>query len=239
MEKRFPAIFGIITLVLLCAGAFSPWWFAFDNVQEGAKMSGERHYTSDSIEVYIGLFYYVAVGEDFRKVMGYEDFIGSTTIKIGLLEYQVEVILGIVLCLISVILTFTYKKEGTHGVLVAIFIMYIIAGISTFIAVGRWFTRMIHVSFNIYSIKPIGVPYSLILSGIGALFCGIIMIYVSFMYCQHTAARPALVYSGVAMTEYPQTQPYTEGPLPYGQGPVPYGQEPPPYEQLQGKHSIV
>ncbi|XP_063414277.1 uncharacterized protein LOC134696419 isoform X2 [Mytilus trossulus] len=192
MEKRFPAIFGIITLVLLCAGAFSPWWFAFDNVQEGAKMSGERHYTSDSIEVYIGLFYYVAVGEDFRKVMGYEDFIGSTTIRI-----------------------------------------------STFIAVGRWFTRMIHVSFNIYSIKPIGVPYSLILSGIGALFCGIIMIYVSFMYCQHTAARPALVYSGVAMTEYPQTQPYTEGPLPYGQGPVPYGQEPPPYEQLQGKHSIV
>lgn len=87
-----------------------------------------------------------------------------------------------------------------------------------------------------------GVPYSLILSGVGAFFCGIIMIYVSRMYCQHTAARPAQggqVYSGVAMTEYPQTQPYTEGPLPYGQGLPPYRQDPPPYRQDQEKHRIV
>ncbi|VDH99646.1 Hypothetical predicted protein [Mytilus galloprovincialis] len=80
----------------------------------------------------MGLFYCVAIGEDFRNLVGYGDFIGSNAITIGLLEYQVEVILGIVLSLISVILTFTYKKEGTKSVLVAIFIMYIIAGISTF-----------------------------------------------------------------------------------------------------------
>ncbi|XP_063414799.1 uncharacterized protein LOC134696781 [Mytilus trossulus] len=236
MEKQFPAVFGLITLVLLCTGAFSPWWFAFDTCKVGAKMSGERHYTSDSIEVHMGLFYCVIVGEDFRKVVGYGECIGSKTIPIVLLEYQAEVIIGVVLCLISVILTFTYKKDGTNGVLVAIFIMYNIAGISTCLAVGRWVTRMIHVSFYMYSnIVPLGVPYSLILSGIGAFFCGILMIYVSRMYCQHTTARLAQegqIYSGVAMTEYQQTQPYTEGPLPYRQGP-------PPYEQHQEKQSSV
>ncbi|XP_063417646.1 uncharacterized protein LOC134700218 isoform X2 [Mytilus trossulus] len=189
MEKQFPAIFGIITLVLLCTGAFSPWWFAFDTSKVGAKMSGERHYTSDRIEVHMGLFYCVIVGEDFRKVVGYGECIGSKTIRI-----------------------------------------------STCLAVGRWVTRMIHVSFYMYSnIVPLGVPYSLILSGIGAFFCGILMIYVSRMYCQHTTARLAQegqIYFGVAMTEYPQTQPYTEGPLPYRQGP-------PQYEQHQEKQSSV
>lgn len=88
MEKRFPAIFGIITLVLLCAGAFSPWWFAFDTAELRAKMSGERHQSSDSIiEVHMGLFYCVAIGEDFRKLVGYGDFIGSNAISMYFCYY--------------------------------------------------------------------------------------------------------------------------------------------------------
>ncbi|CAC5399605.1 unnamed protein product [Mytilus coruscus] len=222
MEKRFPAIFGIITLVLLCAGAFSPGWFAFDTAKVGASIIGERHYTSDGIEVHMGLFYFVAVGEDFRKVAGYGDLIGSSVLTIGLLEYQLEVILGILLCFISVILTFTYKKEGSNGVLVAIFIMYIIAGISTFLAVGRWLKGVMSIS-TYYSI-PMIVPYSLILSGLGAIFCGILMINVSRMHCKQNAARQAQT-GQVATAVY-------GGPPPYEQGPTPYGQH-------QEKHSIV
>ncbi|VDH99644.1 Hypothetical predicted protein [Mytilus galloprovincialis] len=146
-------------------------------------------------------------------------------LKIGLLEYQVEVILGIVLCLISIIMTFRYKKEGTNGGLVGIIVMYIIAGISTSVAVGRWLHGVLFIST--YSDIPMIVPYSLILSAFGAIFCGITMICVSCMNCQHNDERLAQrdqVYSGVAMTDYPQTT-VTEGP--------------PPYEQPQGKNTYV
>ncbi|XP_071126335.1 uncharacterized protein [Mytilus edulis] len=216
MEKLCPAIFGIITLVLLCAGAFSPGWFVADN----ASISGiAGHDTSGGVEVHMGLFYLVVVGKDFTTAIGYGDVGGFGLFSLGFLEYQIETILGIVLCLISVILTFTYKKEGTNGVLVASIIMYIIAGISTIVAVGRWLSGVILIST--YTDKTMIVPYSLILSGLGAIFCGIIMICTSCMYCQHNAARrPAQggqVFSDVPMTGYPQTQPYTQGPPSYGQ----------------------
>ncbi|VDI42276.1 Hypothetical predicted protein [Mytilus galloprovincialis] len=112
MEKRFPAIFGIIALVFLCAGAFSPGWIVIDTAKLFEDLG---HDTSDGIVMNMGLFYFVAVGKDFRIVAGYGDFSASSMLKIGLLEYQVEVILGIVLCLISIIMTFRYKKEGTNG----------------------------------------------------------------------------------------------------------------------------
>lgn len=87
------------------------------------------------------------------------------------------------------------------------------------VAVGRFLTGVILVST--YSNITMIVPYSLILSGLGAIFCGIIMICTSCMYCQHNAARrPAQggqVFSDVPMTGYPQTQPYTQGPPSYGQ----------------------
>ncbi|VDI57530.1 Hypothetical predicted protein [Mytilus galloprovincialis] len=123
-------------------------------------------------------------------------------------------------------MTFRYKKEGTNGGLVGIIVMYIIAGISTSLAVGRWLHGVIFIST--YADIPMIVPYSLILNAFGAIFCGITMIYVSCMNCQHNAARldqGSQVYSGVATTDYPKTQPYTEGP--------------PPYEQPQGKNTYV
>ncbi|VDH99645.1 Hypothetical predicted protein [Mytilus galloprovincialis] len=203
MEKRCPAYFGIIALVLLCAGAFSPGWFVYDT----DKFRGiERSYPPYGIKVHMGLFYVVAVGEDFRKIAGYGDFHESSILKISLLEYLIEVIIGIVLCLISVILTFTYKKEGTNGVLVGIIIMYIIAGTATFLAVGRWFNGVIFMSHD--SGIHMSVPYSLILSCLGAIFSGITMICVSRMHCQLKADRQvkvSQVYFGVVMTEYPQT----------------------------------
>lgn len=217
MEKLCPAILGIITLVLLCAGAFSPGWIVLGDT---SSISGvEGHDTSGGVDVHTGLFYLVVVGKDFTTVMGYGEVSGLSVLSLGFLEYQIETILGIVLCFISVILTFIYKKEGTNGVLVAIIIMYIIAGISTAVAVGRWLNGVVLLST--YTNITMIVPYSLILSGLGAILCGIIMICTSCMYCQHNAARPAQggqVFSDVAMTGYPQTQPpYTQGPSSYGQ----------------------
>lgn len=58
MERRCPAIFGVITLVLLCAGAFSPGWFVFDTAK---LFENKGLYTSDGIKVHMGLFYVVAV----------------------------------------------------------------------------------------------------------------------------------------------------------------------------------
>ncbi|CAG2206516.1 unnamed protein product [Mytilus edulis] len=217
MEKLCPAILGIITLVLLCAGAFSPGWIAIGDTTSLRGIEG--HDTSGSVDVHMGLYYLVVVGKNFTTAVGYKEVSGFSVLGLGFLEYQIETILGMVLCFISVILTFIYKKEGTNGVLVAIIIMYIIAGISTVVAVGRWLSGVILIST--YTNLKMIVPYSLILSGLGAIFCGVIMICTSCMFCQHNAARrPAQggqVFSDVPMTGYPQTQPYTQGPPSYGQ----------------------
>lgn len=81
MEKRCPAYFGIIALVLLCAGAFSPGWFVYDT----DKFSGIEHsYPPYGIKVHMGLFFVVAVGEDFRKVAGYGNFHESSILSMYL-----------------------------------------------------------------------------------------------------------------------------------------------------------
>lgn len=78
MEKRYPAFFGIITLVFLCAGAFSPGWFVIDTAKLFENLG---HDTSDGIVMHMGLFYFVAVGKDFRIVAGYGDFNSSSMLS--------------------------------------------------------------------------------------------------------------------------------------------------------------
>lgn len=110
------------------------------------------------------------------------------------------------------IITLAYNKNGTVGVLIAPIILYMLAGIVTLMAVGRWLTKVLLESRE--KDVTLIVPYSLILSGLGAVFCVVTMIIISYMLCKHnTADQPQEDQESSEISEerYQQMQPKIKG----------------------------
>ncbi|CAC5409058.1 unnamed protein product [Mytilus coruscus] len=141
MEKLCPVAFGVIALLFLVAGAFSPGWMVFDS-SSFTDMSD--HDTSDVVTLHMGFFYLLIIGKDFSMSLGYgsiPDYRGISYMdKLGwdLLEYQIEVILGVVLCILSLILTLVYNRDRSPSMLLVPIITSAIAGGATGVAVWRW-----------------------------------------------------------------------------------------------------
>ncbi|CAC5357160.1 unnamed protein product [Mytilus coruscus] len=146
MNIKIAGIFNIIALLLLVAGALAPGWIVFE-------LSGKS--------VNVGLFYAVANGYT------------SSLAFIGLLEFQIEVIIGIILCIIATILIFVYANgQKAHSYLMSPVILNLIAGVITCVAVGRF----LHAVLILDRGYDMGVPYSLILSGLGAVMLFVIIV---------------------------------------------------------------
>ncbi|XP_071139916.1 uncharacterized protein [Mytilus edulis] len=187
MEKLFPVAFGVIALLFLVAGAFSPGWMVMDS-SSFTDMSD--HDTSDAVTLHMGFFYLLIIGKDFSMSLGYgsipDDGGISYMDRLGwnLLEYQIEIIIGVVLCILSLILTLAYNRDRAPSMLLAPIITSAIAGGATGVAVWRWLTGVIVVATQ--TNINIEIPYSIILSGLGGIFCFILMILLIVMYRQHT-----------------------------------------------------
>ncbi|CAG2206422.1 unnamed protein product [Mytilus edulis] len=91
---------------------------------------------------------------------------------LGLIEFQIEVIVGIILCLIATILIFVYANgQIGHSYLMSPVILNLISGVITCVAVGRFLHAILRsLGYNM------GVPYSLILSGLGAVMLFVIIV---------------------------------------------------------------
>ncbi|XP_071126337.1 uncharacterized protein [Mytilus edulis] len=214
MEKMCPAIFGIVALVLLCTGAFSPGWFVMDL----AEYRGNDN-LSGSVTVHMGLYYAVVTGTGVTVTYTYGEIPElESYITTHLLEYQIETIIGFVLCFISIIISFAYNKTGSIGVLIAPIILYMLAGIITLMAVGRWLTKVLLEAREI-DVTMI-VPYSVMFSGLGAVFCVVTMIIISRMLCKYNAAgqpQDDQESSEISEESRPQIQPRTKVPASKGQ----------------------
>ncbi|XP_063414397.1 uncharacterized protein LOC134696496 [Mytilus trossulus] len=206
MEKLCPAIFGIVALVLLCSGAFSPGWLVMD-LSELQGYSG-----GSSLTVHLGLYYAVISGNGIRVTITYGEAPElEKYITTHLLEYQIETIIGFVLCLISIIITFAYSKTGSIGVLIAPIILYMLAGMITLMAVGRWLTKVLLEARE--NNVTLTVPYSIIFSGLGAVFCVVTMIIISRMLCKYNAVgqpQDDQESSEISEESYQQVQPKTK-----------------------------
>ncbi|XP_052087482.1 uncharacterized protein LOC127724542 [Mytilus californianus] len=147
MNIKIAGIFNIIALLLLVAGALAPGWVVFE------QSSGKA--------VHIGLFYAVKNGYS------------SSLAFVGFIEFQIEVIIGIILCIIATILIFVYANgQKAHSYLMAPVILNLIAGIVTWVAVGRFLQAVLILDHG----YDMGVPYSLILSGLGGVMLFVIMV---------------------------------------------------------------
>lgn len=210
MEKICPGVFGILTLLLLISGAFAPGWL----VLEPSNNAGVTN-SSTSIKYHYGLFYIYIVQDGLSQAISYSAVDGLSESgffsTLGFLEYQIEVCIGIVMAFIALVLTWAYKKDSSPSMLIAPIIMYLIASAATWLAVGRFLRAFIVLSFVI---GMMGVPYSIILSGLGALFCFILMITLIVMYIQHrrtrTPPQQGVVFADVPMATagYPQNRVY-------------------------------
>lgn len=203
MEKICPGIFGILTLLLLLSGGFAPGWLVIDYSNISREIPVTFH---------IGLFYFYYVGNGTSNAISYSaagDLSGSSFLTLGMLEYQIEVCIGIVTAFIGLVLTWVYSREKAPSMLVAPIIMYLIASAATWVAVGRFLSAVIifAVSTNLC-----GVPYSIILSGLGGLFCFVLFIILIVMKIQHNRSPPqqGVVLSDIPITTvgYPQNQAY-------------------------------
>ncbi|XP_071136271.1 uncharacterized protein [Mytilus edulis] len=146
MNIKIAGIFNIIALLLLVAGALAPGWIVFE---------------SSGNSIHVGLFYTVANGSTGRSLSFF-----------GLIEFQIEVIVGIILCLIATILIFVYANgQKSHSYLMSPVILNLISGVITCVAVGRFLHAILRsLGYNM------GVPYSLILSGLGAVMLFVIIV---------------------------------------------------------------
>ncbi|CAG2245385.1 unnamed protein product [Mytilus edulis] len=131
MEKLCPVAFGVIALLFLVAGAFSPGWMVMDSSRV-PDMSD--HDTSDAVTLHMGFFYLLIIGKDFSMSLGYgsipDDGGISYMERLGwnLLEYQIEIIIGVVLCILSLILTLVYNRDRAPSMLLVPIITSAIAG---------------------------------------------------------------------------------------------------------------
>ncbi|CAG2206423.1 unnamed protein product [Mytilus edulis] len=146
MNIKIAGIFNIIALLLLVAGALAPGWIVIE---------------SSGNSIHVGLFYTVANGSTGRSLS-----------FLGLIEFQIEVIVGIILCLIATILIFVYANgQIGHSYLMSPVILNLISGVITCVAVGRFLHAILRsLGYNM------GVPYSLILSGLGAVMLFVIIV---------------------------------------------------------------
>ncbi|XP_076079328.1 uncharacterized protein LOC143049618 isoform X1 [Mytilus galloprovincialis] len=146
MNIKIAGIFNILALLLLVAGALAPGWIVIE---------------SSGNSIHVGLFYTVANGSTGRSLSFF-----------GLIEFQIEVIVGIILCIIATILIFVYANgQKGHSYLMSSVILNLISGVITCVAVGRFLHAILRsLGYNM------GVPYSLILSGLGAVMLFVIIV---------------------------------------------------------------
>ncbi|XP_063438730.1 uncharacterized protein LOC134719687 [Mytilus trossulus] len=187
MEKLCPGVFGVISLLFLFAGSLSPGWLVL-NVWHFTDLSDPD--TAEDATLHLGLFYLLQVGENVSISLGYDSIpdegasYGAEELARDFLEYQIEVIVGIVLCILSLILlTSCYKQYSPPSILMWPIITGTGAGIATGVAICRWLTEVIVQAKKADVIME--VPYSIILSGIGVLFCSIYLILLIVMYNKH------------------------------------------------------
>lgn len=165
MDIKIPVISNVVALVLLLAGAFTPGWLVF-NLAKGST-------------IHVGLFYVAGL------------YTSRSITSVAFLEFQIEVIIGLVLCFLATILTFLYRTgQRGHSFLLLPILFNLISGIFTWITVGRFLHVLLQLD-NLYNMDMV-VPYSLILSGLGGLLCFIIVI-ILFMKKQQDSnlAAPA------------------------------------------------
>ncbi|CAG2235987.1 unnamed protein product [Mytilus edulis] len=184
MNIKIAGIFNIIALLLLVAGALAPGWIVIE---------------SSGNSIHVGLFYAVANG-----------YTGRSLSFFGLIEFQIEVIVGIILCIIATILIFVYANgQKAHSYLMSPVILNLIAGVITCVAVGRF----LHTILILVRRNDMGVPYSLILSGLGAVMLFVIIVVLIVKKTQDSNKTQSSQGIVLANTSKPQVNMgYSQGP---------------------------
>ncbi|VDI47832.1 Hypothetical predicted protein [Mytilus galloprovincialis] len=68
MEKLCPVAFGVIALLFLVGGAFSPGWMVMDSSR---FLDMSDHDSSVAVTFHMGFFYLLIVGENYSMTIGY------------------------------------------------------------------------------------------------------------------------------------------------------------------------
>lgn len=172
MKVTVPAILGILAGILVTIGAFIPGWMVLV-------------YPSTNYRVYLSLFYGLTCSSSCEVYSFREFYYRNGTNRIGLIEFQIEVLLSIVISSVSVVVLFVFLhgNKGDKCLLLSV-ILYVIGGLIILTASGRIFAETITAN-NRKSTKDsefhYWFPYSIVPSGLGGVLQIIAAIIVYFI----------------------------------------------------------
>lgn len=155
----------IISTVLITIAAFIPGWFVIVS-------------SASSYRVYMNLFYGISCSEPNNCVLAtyteiYKFAERPSTDVLWLIEFQVEIVLPIVLSVVSIVLQLIYKRWNlSHKLLVASILLCIFSGALILVGCGRILTATLSANQTLDA-KSAGYyynfPFSLVPAGIGGV----------------------------------------------------------------------
>lgn len=213
----------LISLNLFIISLLAPGWLVYSN------------FNDIDLELHMGLFYFNEC-TNMRKYCAshfYGDFpevvntkgrfttTGELTSVFGTdkvyEEYLAEMLVAIIIMMFAVCAVFFYSRTSNPAYMTLPVILLLIPGILVWIATGRW------IQLEYFVMGDMGIPYSLILNGIGATLCFIIIIILLVVMCfdwQRYNGNDRRVLVGrkqdsIANPQYVYNQPTTQPQLVY------------------------
>ncbi|XP_063422183.1 uncharacterized protein LOC134706816 [Mytilus trossulus] len=163
INSAIPLVLGICAAIFIAIAAFIPGWFVVE-------------YPSVTHRLYFSLFYGLTCSTScqistYYEIYQYNNRQSSTVF--WMIEFQVEVMLSVVICTIGVIILCVYRKGNrTHRLLLASVILFVIGGLIILVACGRILTATLTANKNLHTRNAdhyYDFPFSLVPAGIGGI----------------------------------------------------------------------